>query len=160
MIRNRTVVSWSLALVCALAFVVGGSAQQVARVVSQAVVTPDNPIFAQQDPQQPEQPAQENQAAGRGGRGQAQPAAPRPFNQVITAEAKKDEGLFTVYRVGENLFYEIPKAELGKDLLWVTQIKRTTFGVGYGGQSVEDRVVRWEQMGNRVFLKAVNYGIV
>src|SRR5438128_351996 len=119
--RNRMFVSWSLSLVCAMAFVVGGAAQQVARVVSQAVVTPDNPIFAQ-DPQQPDQPAQDTQAGGRGGRGATPPPAPRPFNQVITADAKKDEGLFTVYRVGEQLYFEVPKTELGKDMLWVSQI--------------------------------------
>ena len=41
----------------------------------------------------------------------------------------------------------------GRDFLWVTQIKRTTLGAGYGGQGVSDRVVRWERSGNRVLLK-------
>ena len=61
--------------------------------------------------------------------------------------AKTDDGIFKVHRIGETLFYEIPKAQLGKDFLWNTQIKKTTLGAGYGGQAVGSRVVRWVQQG-------------
>jgi hypothetical protein len=92
-------------------------------------------------------------AKGRGG--------PRPFASVITSEARTDDGIFKVHRVGETIYYEIPRSELGKDFLWVTRIKRTTLGAGFGGQGVNDRIVRWEQQGtNRIFLKLVNYDLV
>ena len=157
MLRQRFPLTWALAIASAAAFVAGASAQQIGRVVSQAVVTPDNPILGQ-DPQ--EVPPAQDPAAGRGaGRGNAAPA-PRPFAQVITGDAKKDEGLFTVYRVGENLFYEVPRAELDKDMLWETQIKRTSLGDGYGGQAIDDRVVRWQLSGNRVYLQLRNYSVV
>jgi hypothetical protein len=159
MVRKRTSVMWVLALASAAAFVVGVSAQEVARAVFRAVVTPDNPIWGSQDPQQQTPPAQEP-AAGRAGRGGAQSTEPRPYAQVITAEAKTSKGIFTVHRVGENLYYEIPKAQLGKDFLWVTQIKQNTMGAGYGGQAVDDRVVRWDLNGNKVFLRVLNYGMV
>src|SRR5262245_20836968 len=32
----------------------------------------------------------------------------RPYERVITKEAKSDEGLFTVHRIGDRLYYEIP----------------------------------------------------
>jgi hypothetical protein len=138
----------------------------IAQRRSQAVVTPDDPIWAgQQEPPAPtpEQPAQEapaaaadTPAAGRGGRGNQ----PRPYNQVITNEAKTDDGIFKVHRIREQLFYEIPKSQLGKDFLWVTQIKRTTSGSGLGGQAVGNRVVRWELSGNRVLLREVDYSLV
>src|SRR5687768_6385828 len=67
---------------------------------------------------------------------------PRPFDRVITKEAKSDEGIFTVHRLGDRLFYEIPKGMLDKDFLWVSQIARTTLGVGWGGQAMGNRVVR------------------
>jgi hypothetical protein len=157
MLRQRFPLTWALAIASAAAFVAGASAQQIGRVVSQAVVTPDNPILGQ-DPQ--EVPPAQDPTAGRGaGRGNQAPA-PRPFAQVITGDAKKDEGLFTVYRVGENLFYEVPRAELDKDMLWETQIKRTSLGDGYGGQAIDDRVVRWQLSGNRVFLQLRNYSVV
>jgi hypothetical protein len=163
MSRHRTFTKWLLALASAVAFVVGASAQQVARVVSQAVVTPDDPIWAvQQNPPTPpaqqagEEPPQE---AGRG-RGAGQAAQPRPYNQVITSAARTDDGIFKVHRVNDTVYYEIPKAELGKDFLWVSQIKRTTLGAGYGGQAVNNRVIRWDLAGNRVLMKIVSYSVI
>ena len=85
---------------------------------------------------------------------------PRPYDRVITSEAKSDEGVFTVHRIGDRLYYEIPAAQLDKEFLWVSQIARTTIGVGQGGQALGNRVVRWERRGNRVLLRSVSYDIV
>jgi len=84
----------------------------------------------------------------------------KPYDKVITKDAKSDAGVFTVHRIKDKIYYEIPKAELGKDFLWVSQIARTTLGVGYGGQYVDDHVVRWERHGNRVLLRSVSYDVV
>jgi hypothetical protein len=85
---------------------------------------------------------------------------PRPYDRVITKEAKSDVGIFTVHRIGDRLFYEIPKAMLDKEFLWVSQIARTTLGVGWGGQAAGNRVVRWERRGNRILLRNVAYDVV
>ncbi len=61
---------------------------------------------------------------------------------------------------GDSLFYEIPKAQLNKDFLWNTQIKKTTIGAGYGGQSAGSRVVRWVTKGDRVLLVNIDYSVV
>jgi hypothetical protein len=84
----------------------------------------------------------------------------QPYGDVITDEAESDEGVFTVHRLNDRVFYEIPPAELGREFLWVSQIARTTEGVGYGGQSLGNRVVMWERRGDRVLLKSVSYAIV
>ena len=107
----------------------------------------------------PGEPAQES-AGGRQGRAGGAPPRPRPYDRVITGDVQTDEGIFTVHRIGEKLFYEIPAAELGKDFLYVSQIKKTTLGVGYGGQALGRRVVRWERNGNRVLLRSVSYDVV
>ena len=104
------------------------------------------------------EPAQEG--AGRQGRASATPPRPRPYDRVITGDVNTDEGIFKVHRIGEKVFYEIPPAELGKDFLYVSQIKKTTLGVGYGGQALGRRVVRWERNGNRVLLRSVSYDVV
>jgi len=65
-----------------------------------------------------------------------------------------------VHRIGTQLFYEIPKAELNKDYLWVTQIKKTTIGAGNSGQPTGSRVVRWVTKGDRVWLLNINYSVV
>jgi len=99
-------------------------------------------------------PAPTPQAAPAG------PGQPRPYDRVITKDAKSDTGVFTVHRVGERLYYEIPAQQLNKEFLWVSQIARTTLGAGQGGQAVGSRVVRWERRNNRVFLRSISYDIV
>jgi uncharacterized protein DUF4953/uncharacterized protein DUF5117/uncharacterized protein DUF5118 len=84
----------------------------------------------------------------------------RPYDRVITKDAKSDTGIFSVHRIKEKVYYEIPKSELGKDFLWVSQIARTTLGVGYGGQAAGRHVVRWERHANRVLLRSVSFEVV
>src|ERR1022692_777134 len=124
MARHRTLLTWSFALASAMAFVFGAAAQQVLPVGAKPrLITPDNPIWADvalQDPTTPptQDPTQAPAAGGRGGRGGANALpAPRPYNQVVTAQAKTDKGIFTVHRVNETLLYEIPKEQLDKDFL-------------------------------------------
>jgi hypothetical protein len=79
---------------------------------------------------------------------------------VITKDVKSDPGVFTVHQLKERYYYEIPKTELGKEFLLVTQIARTTLGAGYGGQAVGNRVVKWERVGDRIMLRGVSYQVV
>jgi hypothetical protein len=88
------------------------------------------------------------------------PAEPKPYDKVITKDAKSDVGVFTVHTVKEKTYYEIPKKELGKEFLWVSQIAKTTLGAGYGGQAAGNRVVKWERKGNRILLRNVSYEVV
>jgi len=145
MFRSPRIGSWWLSIASALAFLIGASAHQVVR--------------AKQDPppqQQQEPPAQDQ--PGRGGRG-AQTPAPRPYAQVITSAAKTDDGVFKVHRVGDTLYFEIPKNELDKDFVWNVSIKKTTIGAGFGGQNVSSHVVRWSKRGDRILLQGVDYSI-
>lgn len=98
-------------------------------------------------------------AGGQGGAPGADPA-PRPYAQVIRGAVTTKSGLFKTHMIGSQLYFEIPAAELGKDLLLVTQIAKTNEGDGYGGQSLDERVVRWERKGNRVLFRSVSYAIV
>ncbi|MGH9948721.1 MAG: zinc-dependent metalloprotease [Pyrinomonadaceae bacterium] len=85
----------------------------------------------------------------------------QPYEKVITKDAKTKKGVFSVHQVKDKFYYEIPKSELGKEFLWVTQIARTTLGVGYGGQALGRRVVRWELgENNKVYLRNINYNVV
>jgi hypothetical protein len=115
-----------------------------------------------QDPPPATPPAQDpaDPAAGRaGGRGANQ--APRPYAQVITSAFKSDDGIFKVHRgmIGatDSVLFEIPKGELDKDFVWDVSIKKTTVGVGFGGQNVSSRVVRWTKRGDRILLLGIDY---
>ncbi len=103
-----------------------------------------------------EKKVEEKKAARKAG---AKEAKVKPYDEIITAEAKSDPGLFLVHRLDEKVFYEIPVDALGKEMLWVTQIEKTGAGNGYGGSPLGDRVVRWEQRGDDVLLRDVQYDI-
>jgi len=105
-------------------------------------------------------PAQETPQAGGGRGGRAPEPEIRPYDRVITKDAKSDDGVFAVHRIRDRVYYEIPKDRLGREFLWVSQIARTTLGAGYGGQAAGNRVVRWERRGDRIFLRAVSYDVV
>ncbi len=83
----------------------------------------------------------------------------KPYDEIIKKEATTSAGLFLVHRLDDKVFYEIPVSEFDKEMLWVTQIAQTGTGYGYGGSPVNDTVVRWEQKGDRVLLREVNYEI-
>jgi hypothetical protein len=162
MSRNRNVLAWSLALVSATAFAAGAAFPQAARILNDGVLAT---VFAQ-DPVPPPQQQQQQQdpEAGRGGPGRGgQPQAPRPYAQVVTSAFKTDEGVFKVHRgmIGttDSVLFEIPKGELDKDFVWNVSLKKTTIGVGFGGQSVSNNVVRWVKRGDRILLQSVNYSI-
>lgn len=84
---------------------------------------------------------------------------PRPYDQVVTAKAVSDSGLFIVHRIDDKLLYEIPPGELARPFLWVARIARAQTGTGYGGQKLNSRVVRWERVGERVLLRNELYEI-
>ena len=114
---------------------------------------------ATSSPQDPPTPPAGGAGQDRPGRPDQSPE-PRPYDRVITKEAKSDEGIFTIHTIKDKVYYEIPKNELGKEFLWVSQIARTTLGVGYGGQAAGNRVVKWERKGNRLLLRSVSYDVV
>jgi hypothetical protein len=88
-----------------------------------------------------------------------QASAPRSYEQVVTDATTTDDGIFKVHRLGSRLFYEIPQAELGKDFLWNTQIKKASDNAWYGKQ-VGSRVVRWIRKGDQIWLLDINYSRV
>ena len=81
----------------------------------------------------------------------------KPYAEVITADAVTDEGLFHVHTVGDDLFYEIPTAELGREMLLLTRVARTPDNAGYGGSKANTSVVRWERNRDRILLRLVSY---
>jgi hypothetical protein len=114
-----------------------------------------------QDVPAPETPATPAGApAGLAAALRASSPDPQPYEKVITKDAKTSKGIFAVHQVRDRYYYEIPKAELGREFLLNVRISKTTVGVGYGGEEMSDRVVRWELNGNKVNLRDVNYSVV
>ncbi len=84
----------------------------------------------------------------------------KAYDEVITKDAVSRPGLFLTHRVGDKLYYELPRETLAKDMLWVTSLSQTQAGYSYGGMPVRDRVVRWELRDEKtILLRDVNYAI-
>ncbi len=123
-----------------------------------------------EEPKKPEEPKKDEprrpEPTGRpfGGGGAMRKAATKdskvkPYDDIITPETKTIPGLFFVHRLEERIMYEIPVDQLGKEMLWVTQIEKTGAGVGYGGSPAGDRVIRWEQRGDDILIRDVTFDI-
>lgn len=83
----------------------------------------------------------------------------KPYDEIITKEAKSQFGLFRAHELDGKLFYEILPDKLDKDFLWVSQVSETTAGYSYSGMPVGNLVVRWEKRGEKILLRKVNFRI-
>lgn len=81
----------------------------------------------------------------------------KPYKDVIKKDFAHDEGLFDVHRDKQKVWYEIPNALLGRELLLVTRVSKTADNLGYGGQKWNTQVVRWDRQGDKVLLRVVSY---
>jgi hypothetical protein len=111
---------------------------------------------------------QEAENGAHGARGQGQQQEPKPYSKVIPASAVTHRGMFITHQVGEKLYFEIPRAELGKDMLLVGRYARAaaqnpnnpTGGFGqYGGDQFTESTLRWEREGNRIILTSPSFSI-
>jgi hypothetical protein len=108
-------------------------------------------------------------AGGDSSRAGTGPAQPRPYNRVITRDARTRRGMFAVHRVNDKLYFEIPAKELNKDMLLVGRFTRAAatnprlpggqFG-NYGGDQFAERTLRWDRSGNRIILRSPSFAIV
>jgi len=76
--------------------------------------------------------------------------------------------MFIVHRIGDKLYFEIPRKELRKDMLVVGRYAaaaaidpdapRGGFGA-YGGDQFAERTLRWDRVGNRILLRSPSFAI-
>lgn len=85
---------------------------------------------------------------------------PKPYDKVITAGAKTQQGLFTVHRVKNKLYFEIPKALLEQPLLMAANVTAVPAGLEHVGRALNQDVLRFVQHEHRVLLQLVSHGAV
>ncbi|MEL4177294.1 zinc-dependent metalloprotease [Roseateles sp. PN1] len=112
-----------------------------------------------------EAPAPAGAAASAAAPGARPPAAapeqePKPFDKVITADAKSQSGLFNVHNVKGKLYFEIPKSLLDKPLLMVATATAVPTGVDHVGKALNEDVVRFVQQGNKLYFQTVSHAAV
>ena len=82
---------------------------------------------------------------------------PKPYKEVITDKAITHPGLFTVHKVDEKWFFEIPDSMLGREFMAITRFSKTAAGGGlYGGELANQQTLQWEKgPSNVLFLRVV-----
>ncbi len=81
----------------------------------------------------------------------------KKYDEVITAKAKTSKGVFTVHRIEDKVYFEIPTSAYGKLMLWTAEVAKAPPGVGWGGKAGGRSVLRWERRGNKVLLWQVAF---
>lgn len=126
-------------------------------------------LFAQQRPQQ--RPGSTSPAGGPTGpagmQQGAQKPGPKPYKDVITDKARTSQGLFTVHRVDDKVYFEIADSILYRDIMVVSRLSKAGVDMrpanspsmtGYAGDILNNSVIRFEKgPNNRVFLRDLSY---
>jgi hypothetical protein len=90
---------------------------------------------------------------------------PKPYKDVITDKARTSRGLFTVHKVEDKYYFELPSKLLGRDILIVNRVSKSSVESpkqfnGYAGDQIGSNVIRFEKgPNNKIFLKNISYDI-
>lgn len=82
---------------------------------------------------------------------------PKPYKEVITDKAISHTGLFTVHKVDDKWYFEIPDSMLDREFMAITRFSKTAAGDGiYGGELANQQTLEWEKgPSNTLFLRVV-----
>ncbi len=83
----------------------------------------------------------------------------QPYEKVISAKAKTQEGMITVHNIDEKWMFEIDDTLIGREIMTITRYKKTPAGGGkYGGEEVNRQVIRFELAKNdKLFMRSITY---
>ncbi|MEI9958101.1 MAG: zinc-dependent metalloprotease [Ferruginibacter sp.] len=90
---------------------------------------------------------------------------PKPYKEVITDKAKSSKGLFTVHKVDDKYYFELPTKLLGRDILVMNRVSKSSIEspkgfYGYAGDEISQNVIRFDKgPNNKIFLKNISYNV-
>lgn len=87
----------------------------------------------------------------------------KKYKEVITDEAKTDEGLITSHQIGDDYYFEISKDLLEKEILIVSRISGHVKGLNFGGAGMKSRpqqVIRFQKHGNKILMRSVSFNSI
>lgn len=91
-------------------------------------------------------------------------AGPKAYKDVITAKAVSDAGMFTVHKVDDKYYFEIPDSLLNRDILVVNRLSKAGAGMrvggfaGYAGDDISRNVIQFQRgPNNKIFLRNISF---
>jgi hypothetical protein len=91
------------------------------------------------------------------GIGGAAKTGPKSFKEVVTEKAVSKKGLFTVHKVEDKFYFEIPDSLLGQEIMAITRFSKVPGGAGlYGGEMANQQTLKFEKGPNsNIFVRTV-----
>jgi hypothetical protein len=82
---------------------------------------------------------------------------PKSYKEVITEKAITKKGLFTVHKIEDKFYFEIPDSILGKEIMAITRFSKVPGGAGiYGGEIANQQTLKFEKgPNNNIFIRTV-----
>ena len=75
---------------------------------------------------------------------------PKAFDKVITDKAVSRKGLFTVHKLDDKYYFEIPDSLLGREIEMTSRFSKTAGGGGvYAGEIENEQTLIWEKGPNK-----------
>ncbi|SHE48055.1 zinc-dependent metalloprotease [Chryseobacterium sp. OV279] len=87
----------------------------------------------------------------------------KSYKEVITDKAVSDQGVFTVHKLDDKYYFEIPDRMLKKEFLLVTRLTKAAAGMrsgstGYAGDQIGQQVVAFEKgPKDKILLRAISF---
>lgn len=87
----------------------------------------------------------------------------KTYKEVITDKAVSDQGVFTVHKIDDKYYFEIPDSMLKKEFLLVTRLTKAAAGMrsgstGYAGDQIGQQVVAFEKgPKDKILLRAISF---
>lgn len=118
--------------------------------------------YAQQRPTTPTSPTTGTSPSPTGTGATAQNrTGPKPYKDVITDKAITTKGLFTVHKVDDKFYFEIPDSIMNREIMAVTRFVKVPANSGtgratYGGELTNRQTLAFEKgPSNNVFLRVI-----
>src|SRR5258708_111463 len=81
---------------------------------------------------------------------------PKPYKEIITDKAVSHQGLFSVHKVEDKWYFEIPDSLLSREFMAITRFSKTAGGGVYGGELANQQTLQWEKgPNNTLFLRVI-----
>lgn len=87
----------------------------------------------------------------------------KSFKEIITDKAVSNQGVFTVHKVDDKYYFEIPDAMLKKEFLLVTRLTKAAAGMrsgtsGYAGDQIGQQVIAFEKgPKDKILLRSISH---
>ena len=87
----------------------------------------------------------------------------KSYKEIITDKAVSDQGVFTVHKIDDKYYFEIPDHILKKEFLLVTRLTKAAAGMrsgstGYAGDQIGQQVVAFEKgPKDKILLRSISF---